>query len=128
MLQSLLDHVGDSLLYFVPLRSSNSQPLHSISSTLQGALSILPYGRILPFIGDDKMISQDLLEILRCPACVREKEGLLKLVKNTWLVCQEPDCGRKYPIREDIPVMLIDEGDKWTSVAEKDLPIPPPND
>ena len=33
------------------------------------------------------MISEDLLEILRCPDCVREKEGLLTLVKDTWLVC-----------------------------------------
>ena len=74
------------------------------------------------------MISEDLLEILRCPACVREKEGLLKLVKDTWLVCQESDCGRKYPIRDDIPVMLIEEGDKWVSVAEGDLPVPPPGD
>ena len=45
------------------------------------------------------MISEDLLEILRCPSCVRDKEGLLSLVKDTWLVCQEPDCGRKYPIK-----------------------------
>ncbi|MEN4043204.1 MAG: hypothetical protein ROW39_12710 [Anaerolineaceae bacterium] len=55
------------------------------------------------------MVSSDLLDILRCPVCVREKEGLLDLIKNTWLVCR--DCGRKYPIVEDIPVMLIDEGD-----------------
>ena len=34
--------------------------------------------------------------------------------------------GAKYPIREDIPVMLIDEGDKWISVAVADLPIPAP--
>jgi len=74
------------------------------------------------------MVSEDLLEILRCPACVREKEGLLKLVKDTWLICQESDCGRKYPIRDDIPVMLIEEGDKWVSVAEEDLPVPPPGD
>ncbi len=73
------------------------------------------------------MISQDLLEILRCPNCVREKEGALKLVKDTWLVCQEPGCGRKYPILDDIPVMLIDEGDKWIRVAEGDLPVPPPD-
>jgi uncharacterized protein YbaR (Trm112 family) len=73
------------------------------------------------------MISQDLLEILRCPACVQEKEGHLELYKDSWLICQEPDCGRKYPIRDDIPVMLIDEGDKWVSTAVEALPIPPPD-
>ena len=70
------------------------------------------------------MVHPDLLEILRCPACVREKEGKLKLEKETWLVCQ--DCDRKYPISEDIPVMLIDEGDKWREIAVSDLPVPPP--
>jgi uncharacterized protein YbaR (Trm112 family) len=70
------------------------------------------------------MLSQELLEILRCPACVREKDGLLKFYKDSWLICQ--DCERKYPVVEDIPVMLIDEGDKWVKVAEKDLPVPPP--
>jgi uncharacterized protein YbaR (Trm112 family) len=70
------------------------------------------------------MIHSDLLEILRCPACVRERDGLLKLEKDTWLVCQ--DCGRKYPISDDIPVMLIDEGDKWVTTRVEDLPVPPP--
>jgi uncharacterized protein YbaR (Trm112 family) len=74
------------------------------------------------------MINQDLLEILRCPACVREKEGNLKLVKDVWLVCQEPGCNRKYPIKDDIPVMLIDEGDQWVDTAVEDLPVPPPGD
>jgi hypothetical protein len=27
-----------------------------------------------------------------------------------------------------IPVMLIDEGDKWREVAVEDLPIPPPKE
>ena len=70
------------------------------------------------------MVSQDLLDILRCPACVREKEGLLDYIKESWLVCR--DCGRKYPIVEDIPVMLITEGDRWKSTPNEDLPVPPP--
>lgn len=77
-------------------------------------------------------VAQDLMEILRCPYCVSgetrksgDDPGRLELVHNgTWLVCQEPDCGRKYPIKEDIPVMLIDEGNKWVSTAIKDLPEP----
>jgi len=70
------------------------------------------------------VVKKELLDILRCPACVREKEGLLDLVQDSWLVCKE--CGRKYPIVEDIPVMLIDEGDKWVNTAVDKLPVPPP--
>ncbi len=72
-------------------------------------------------------IAQELLEILRCPACVRNgpDAGMLDLVRDgTWLVCR--DCGRKYPIREDIPVMLIEEGDKWKDVPVDELPDPGP--
>jgi hypothetical protein len=70
------------------------------------------------------MVSTELLEILRCPNCVREKDGLLTLYKDSWLVCQ--DCGRKYPIVDDIPVMLIEEGDKWVGTKQEALPVPPP--
>lgn len=71
------------------------------------------------------MVSQELLDILRCPNCVREKDGLLEYYQESWLICQ--DCGRKYPIKDDIPVMLIEEGDRWQAVAKADLPIPPPD-
>ncbi len=71
------------------------------------------------------MVSKELLDMLRCPNCVQEQDGLLELYEETWLVCQ--DCGRKYPIVDDIPVMLIDEGDKWQETGKEDLPVPPPS-
>jgi uncharacterized protein YbaR (Trm112 family) len=49
-------------------------------------------------------ISDDLLEILACPACKAKVE--LK-PDGSGLKCTE--CKRVYPIRDDIPVMLIDE-------------------
>ncbi|HEV7473388.1 MAG TPA: Trm112 family protein [Pyrinomonadaceae bacterium] len=49
-------------------------------------------------------ISQDLLEILACPACKAKVE--LKPDGNA-LKCVA--CRRVYPIRDDIPVMLVDE-------------------
>ena len=77
------------------------------------------------------MVSPDLLEILRCPYCVsgptrREgpDPGRLVLIKDTWLVCQENGCGRKYPIKDDIPVMLIEEGDKYRNTPVEELGQP----
>ncbi|MFN2454757.1 MAG: Trm112 family protein [Pyrinomonadaceae bacterium] len=49
-------------------------------------------------------ISQDLLEILACPAC---KAKVLLQPGGESLKCVE--CKRVYPVRDDIPVMLIDE-------------------
>ena len=49
-------------------------------------------------------ISQDLLEILACPACKAKVE--LK-PDGSGLKCTE--CRRVYPIRDDIPVMLVDQ-------------------
>ncbi len=69
------------------------------------------------------MVNTDLLDILRCPVCVKEEKGLLTLTRDAWLVCT--DCGRKYPVVEDIPVMLISEGDKWRKTNVADLPVPP---
>ncbi len=52
------------------------------------------------------VISPDLLEILACPACdTRPKVNL----ENDRLVCVE--CGRRYPIRDGIPVMLMEEAE-----------------
>ncbi len=73
------------------------------------------------------MIDQKLLEILRCPVCVHDSPdgGKLDLVRDgKWLVCR--DCGRKYPIRDDIPVMLVEEGGKWKDTPVEELPEPEP--
>ena len=70
------------------------------------------------------MVSQELINILRCPACVRETDGLLEYYQESWFICQ--DCDRKYPVRDDIPVMLIDEGDKWAGTSKENLLVPPP--
>lgn len=75
------------------------------------------------------VVSDELMEILRCPVAVRytdkgDDPGQLRIVKDSWLVCD--DSGYKYPIRDGIPVMLVDEGEKWKDVAEDELPDPPP--
>jgi uncharacterized protein len=78
-------------------------------------------------------ISPELLAILRCPFCVSgatrqpgDDPGRLTLYKDTWLI--EPVLGRKYPIKDGIPIMLVEEGDKWKSTRPEDLPVPPPAD
>lgn len=70
-----------------------------------------------------------LLDILRCPVAVRSTEhgpdpGRLRLVRGCWLACDES--GMKYPIRDGIAIMLIEEGEKWRDTAEAALPVPPP--
>ncbi len=53
------------------------------------------------------MIEPTLLEILACPKChsaLREDE--------TELACTNPECGLVYPVRDGIPVLLIDEARK----------------
>ncbi|NOY52866.1 MAG: Trm112 family protein [Deltaproteobacteria bacterium] len=51
-------------------------------------------------------MNKDLLEILACPKC----KGELSLTTDeTGLDC--PACKLRYPIRDDIPVMLIEEAE-----------------
>ena len=54
-------------------------------------------------------VSQELLDILACPKC----KGELHLTdQQDGLICNA--CKLVYPIREDIPVMLIDEAKPLT--------------
>ena len=49
-------------------------------------------------------LSKDLLDILACPRC----KGDIRLSeKGDGLICDR--CKLLYPIKDDIPVMLIDE-------------------
>jgi uncharacterized protein YbaR (Trm112 family) len=52
------------------------------------------------------VISADLLEILACPACDTRPKVTLD---GDRLVCSE--CRRRYPIRDGIAVMLVDEAE-----------------
>jgi hypothetical protein len=50
------------------------------------------------------MIKKELLEILACPQC---KDHVRLNDDNTQLICEA--CKLSYEIRDDIPIMLIDE-------------------
>jgi uncharacterized protein YbaR (Trm112 family) len=51
-------------------------------------------------------LAAGLLDILACPQChapLRAEEAADELA------CTDPGCRRVYPVREDIPVLLVDE-------------------
>ena len=50
-------------------------------------------------------MDQELLKILACPACKVDVE-----LKDGKIVCTK--CRRKYPIRDGIPIMLIEEAEQ----------------
>lgn len=50
-------------------------------------------------------MDEELLKILACPACKADVE-----LKENKIVCTK--CGRRYPIRDGIPVMLIEEAEQ----------------
>ena len=50
------------------------------------------------------MIPKDLLDILVCPAC---KKPLVRKVAPEVLQCTV--CRRVYPVRDGIPVLLVDQ-------------------
>lgn len=52
-------------------------------------------------------INKELLEILVCPKC---KGDIILTPEEDGFICKH--CQLKYPIRDDIPIMLIDEAIK----------------
>ena len=59
-------------------------------------------------------------EILRCPHCAPTGGGELSMVKQDWLRCA--DCTAQYPVVDDIPVMLPEEGVRYRGIAVDELP------
>lgn len=50
------------------------------------------------------MIDPELLKLLACPVCKTPVE-----LRGDRLVCVR--CGRRYPVRDGIPVMLVEEAE-----------------
>jgi uncharacterized protein YbaR (Trm112 family) len=60
----------------------------------------------------DVELDPQLLEIIVCPAC-RSDLDLVQTEGAAELVCQ--GCGLAYPVRDDIPVLLVDEARRPSS-------------
>lgn len=73
---------------------------------LFGASVVIPVTRAFPFLSYNAhvMIAKDLLEMLLCPAC---KQALEYRQNPESLKCTQ--CHRVYAVKDDIPIMLIDE-------------------
>ncbi len=57
-------------------------------------------------VGTMAAIKKELLDILECPIA-----HVPLVQKGDWLYSTDPTTRRKYPIRDDIPIMLIDESE-----------------
>ena len=53
-------------------------------------------------------VDEKLLEILACPNC----RGDVEYLQDEEVIVCRGECGYRYPVRDDIPVMLIDEATK----------------
>ncbi len=53
------------------------------------------------------MITPELLDILACPSC---KGALEPNADHSRLLCRH--CGLNFPVRDGIPIMLIDEAER----------------
>ncbi len=66
-------------------------------------------------------LNEALLGILACPNC---RSSLVVDYEASELVCAKPECGLAYPVRDSIPILLVDEarapGHKRPEAAEED--------
>ncbi len=54
------------------------------------------------------MLDQTLLDILICPNC----HGEVEYRADESVIACRGECRYRYPVRDDIPVMLIEEAEK----------------
>ena len=83
---------GGAILWWPRRNGAESQPAFG---TVEPAAAPAP-----PRLGGE--VDPELLKILACPV---DKQPITR--EGNYLVCAE--CKRHYPIREGIPVMLVDE-------------------
>ena len=55
-------------------------------------------------MSEQQRVSEELLLLLACPVCGKKVE-----LRQEHLICS--DCGRKYPIRDGIPDMMVEDGE-----------------
>ena len=87
-----------SMPSFFDLLSLRTAQWFSVISAVKGVLNLAKG------VQSSAMISQALLDILVCPVC---KKPLVLKDEGQSLKCGE--CRRVYPIRDDIPILLVDE-------------------
>jgi uncharacterized protein len=58
-----------------------------------------------PMSDQQNVIDKELLKILACPACKTPVR-----LEDQKLICET--CDRRYPIRDGIPIMLMDEAEQ----------------
>jgi uncharacterized protein YbaR (Trm112 family) len=51
------------------------------------------------------VIGEELLRLLACPLCKMDVH-----LEDERIVC--PECGRRYPVRDGIPIMLVEEAER----------------
>jgi uncharacterized protein YbaR (Trm112 family) len=55
-------------------------------------------------MGGASLLDKELLDILACPACRADVR-----LEGDRIVCTS--CGRRYPVRDGIPIMLVEEAE-----------------
>jgi uncharacterized protein YbaR (Trm112 family) len=56
-------------------------------------------------------IGPELLAILVCPRCHAQLRAMPPIGPAETLNCSGQGCGLRYPVRDGIPVLLVDEAD-----------------